>query len=34
MDKSIINSTTTKEWTTARDRKEQEIFNYFQDLVQ
>ena len=33
MDKKIINSSTTKEWTTARDRKEQEIFNYFQDLV-
>ena len=33
MDKKIVNSSTTKEWTTARDRKEQEIFNYFQDLV-
>ena len=33
MDKKIVNSSTTKEWTTARDRNEQEIFNYFQDLV-
>ena len=33
MDKKIVNSSSTKEWTTARDRKEQEIFNYFQDLV-
>ena len=34
MSKNIINSSTTKEWTTARDRKEQDIFNYFQDLVE
>jgi thiol-disulfide isomerase/thioredoxin len=33
LNKNIINSSTTKEWTTARDRKQQEIFNYFQDLV-
>ena len=34
MNKNIINSSTTKEWTTARDRRQQEIFNYFQALVQ
>ena len=32
--KNIINIESTKEWTTARDRKQQEIFNYFQALVQ
>ena len=31
--KNIINSSTTKEWTTARDRSQQDIFNYFQDLA-
>ncbi|MDC1184178.1 thioredoxin family protein, partial [Gammaproteobacteria bacterium] len=31
--KNLINSSTTKEWTTVRDRKQQEIFNYFQDLT-
>jgi thiol-disulfide isomerase/thioredoxin len=30
---NLLNSSSTKEWTTARDRKQQEIFNYFQDLV-
>lgn len=32
--KNILNMESTKEWTTARDRKQQEIFNYFQSLVQ
>jgi thiol-disulfide isomerase/thioredoxin len=32
--KNILNMESTKEWTTARDRKQQEIFNYFQALVQ
>ena len=32
--KNILNMESTKEWTTARDRKQQEIFNYFQVLVQ
>lgn len=32
--KNILNMETTKEWTTARNRKQQEIFNYFQALVQ
>ena len=32
--KNILNMESTKEWTTARDRKKQEIFNYFQALVQ
>ena len=32
--KNILNKESTKEWTTARDRKQQEIFNYFQALVQ
>ena len=31
--KNILNMESTKEWTTARDRKQQEIFNYFQALV-
>tara|TARA_B110000467_G_C18217305_1_gene420979 strand:+ start:336 stop:839 length:504 start_codon:yes stop_codon:yes gene_type:complete len=31
--KNLINSSTTKEWTTVRERKQQEIFNYFQDLT-
>ena len=33
-EKNILNMESTKEWTTARDRKQQEIFNYFQALVQ
>ena len=32
--KNILNMESTKEWTTARDRKQQEIFNYFQAFVQ
>ena len=32
--KNILNMESTKERTTARDRKQQEIFNYFQALVQ
>ena len=32
--KNILNMDSTKEWTTARDRKQQEIFNYFQSLIQ
>ncbi len=31
--KNLINSSTTKEWTSVRDRKQQDIFNYFQDLA-
>lgn len=31
--KEILNSSTSSEWTTARDRKQQEIFNYFQKYV-
>ena len=31
--KNLLNAPSSKEWTTARDRKKQEIFNYFQDLV-
>ena len=34
INKNILNMESTKEWTTARDRKKQEIFNYFQALVQ
>lgn len=34
INKNILNMESTKEWTTARDRKQQEIFNYFQALVQ
>ena len=32
--KVILNKKSTKEWTTARDRGKQEVFNYFQDLAQ
>ena len=32
-EKKILNSSTSSEWTTARDRKQQEIFNYFQKYV-
>ena len=32
--KIIINKKSTKEWTTARDRRKQEVFDYFQGLVQ
>ena len=32
-EKEILNSSTSSEWTTARDRKQQEIFNYFQKYV-
>ena len=31
-DRELLNSGSTKEWTTARDRKQQDIFNYFQNL--
>ena len=34
INKNILNMESTKEWTTARDRKQQEIFNYFQAFVQ
>ena len=33
LDKEILNSSTSSEWTTARDRKQQEIFDYFQKFV-
>ncbi len=32
--KIIINKKSTKEWTTARDRRKQEVFDYFQSLAQ
>ena len=32
-EKNIVNSSTSSEWTTARDRKQQEIYNYFQKFV-
>jgi len=32
--KIIINKKSTKEWTTARDRRKQEVFDYFQGLAQ
>jgi len=32
--KNILNMNSTQEWRTARDRNKQEIFNYFQSLVQ
>ena len=32
--KNILNMDSTQEWRTARDRNKQEIFNYFQSLVQ
>ena len=31
--KVILNKKSTKEWTTARNRGKQEVFNYFQDLA-
>ena len=31
--KNIVNSSTSSEWTTARDRKEQEIYDYFQKFI-
>lgn len=31
-DRELLNSSSTKEWTTARNRKKQDIFNYFQNL--
>ena len=31
--KNIVNTSTSSEWTTARDRKEQEIYDYFQKFV-
>ncbi len=30
---NILNSSSTKEWTTVRDRKMQDVFDYFQELV-
>ena len=33
LEKNIMNSSTSSEWTTARDRKQQEIYNYFQKFV-
>ena len=33
LEKNIMNSSTSSEWTTARDRKQQEIFDYFQKFV-
>ena len=32
--KIVINKKSTKEWTTARDRRKQEVFDYFQGLTQ
>ena len=32
--KNIVNSSTSSEWTTARDREHQEIFDYFQKLAE
>ena len=32
-EKNIMNSSTSSEWTTARDRKQQEIYNYFQKFL-
>jgi hypothetical protein len=29
---NILNSSSTKEWTSARERKLQDIFDYFQKL--
>ena len=31
--KEILNSSTSSEWTSARERRQQEIFNYFQKYV-
>ena len=33
LEKNIVNTSTSSEWTTARDRKQQEIYNYFQKFV-
>ena len=33
LEKNIMNSSTSSEWTTARDRKQQEIYNYFQRFL-
>ena len=33
LEKNIVNSCTSSEWTTARDRKQQEIYNYFQKFL-
>lgn len=33
LEKNIVNSSTSSEWTTARDRKQQEIYNYFQKFL-
>ena len=33
LEKNILNSSTISEWTTARDRKQQEIYNYFQKFL-
>ena len=33
LEKNIMNSSTSSEWTTARDRKQQEIYNYFQKFL-
>ena len=32
--RKILNNSSTKEWTTARDREYQEIFDYFQKLAE
>ena len=31
--KNLLNSSSTREWTTARERNFQDIFDYFQKLV-
>lgn len=33
IDKNLLNSSSTKEWTSARERSFQDIFNYFQKLA-
>ena len=33
LEKNIVNTSTSSEWTTARDRKQQEIYNYFQKFL-
>ncbi len=33
LEKNILNTATSSEWTTARDRKQQEIYDYFQRFV-
>ena len=32
-EKNLLNSSTTAEWRTARERSSQDIFNFFQDLA-